>query len=743
MSESSAEKSIPVSLHVRFDGARDEDSPPPVTAHAFDVTGGLIASAPVEEGRATLDLPERFANQTVRFFVGPATSRHARPTISSLGRKNAYEIRQRIDLERPVIQVAVHDPIWRRWIFCPCYVSGQVVTNVSLPSGVTKQLPICNARVNICEVWELPIIFHRLPDDILWRLREEVVRMVAHPVPPIPPGPELGSPGFRTALALATAPATAAAIPALRPPSSSAPPRARLDAYVAALGAAETAAPASAMSHQVRALALSTTAEDIRARLIDLGPSLIHYFCFWDWLEPWLVVDCFETVVTDDNGRFFATVWYPCDGPAPNLYFSAEQLQNGHWVSIYEPWVRCATHWNYPCGSSVTLTVTDPAAMACAPQDPVNPPPGADDWVLVTAVGGTYVWGTEPPAPAPVGWVRQDGLTDYGGVVDAPFGGYLGFRSGASISIPNPGATYYRWSYRRLGTTPWFQMSDTVVRHYVKETPPHLPTFPVQVMGPRTVGGVSSLYLFKPLNPPGPAAGDPTGTITYWPNDDLFADIYSGYLDTTALPGGAATAAGVYQIKLEVFDSAANPVDPGAGTFRFIVPSAIEADGSVDAREADPSELDVDGGYIFNLHIDNNPCVATLAAATISGGGTADDCGFLNYASAADPISLAFQAQHPNGFATFRLWTVRGAVDVAVADASGEVWAASAGSFTGDGDGDFTSSGLTVGALLGSCVNGAFAEGLHVDAKATTGWSDGINAYDADALRAFALAEAT
>ena len=57
--------------------------------------------------------------------------------------------------------------------------------------------------------------------------------------------------------------------------------------------------------------------------------------------------------------------------------------------------------------------------------------------------------------------------------------------------------------------------------------------------------------------------------------------------------------------------------------------------------------------------------------------------------------------------------------------------------------GDFTSNGLTVGDLLGTCVNGAFAEVLNVYATATTGWGDSITAYDASFVRAFALAAAS
>ena len=45
---------------------------------------------------------------------------------------------------------------------------------------------------------------------------------------------------------------------------------------------------------QVRALSQSTTVDDIASRLVDLRPLWIDWFCFWEWLEPWLVVDCFE-----------------------------------------------------------------------------------------------------------------------------------------------------------------------------------------------------------------------------------------------------------------------------------------------------------------------------------------------------------------------------------------------------------------------------------------------------------------
>jgi hypothetical protein len=105
-------------------------------------------------------------------------------------------------------------------------------------------------------------------------------------------------------------------------------------------------------------------------------------------------------------------------------------------------------------------------------------------------------------------------------------------------------------------------------------------------------------------------------------------------------------------------------------------------------------------------------------------------------------VAVDFEATHPNGFAVFDFSMTRGTVDVGTPDVAAwaEVWASVAGPYSGDGAGDFTGS-FTVGALLGpDCVNAAFAELLYVAAKATTGWGDRISGYDAQALRAFALA---
>lgn len=731
--ETPNKKSITLTLNLHFQGVKEGEQLPETAVYAFDSNGQFITTADVVASQAKLTLPAAYSNQTVRFFFGPPKKTETKPLISELVRENAYELRERVDPSQRDVQLTIYEPTWRLWLLCPCVVTGQLITTLTLPDGTVKQLPICNSRVTICEVWAIPILIWRLPEPIVYRMRDEFINIIGQPFPPGPPPPEIKPVAGQAQLALSTSPAVAAAVPRMRPPESSSVMPASL-ANTPQAGSAATSflseIPDLQVQTKVRALALSSSSDEVRNLLVDLGPIIIPFFCYWDWLEPWLVVDCFESASTDENGKFSAVIWYPCIGPRPNLYFSAEQVQGAQWVSIYAPPVRCNTHWNYACGTNVVLNVTDTAAIPCAPAPPVNVPSGVTNWVMPLAVGGTYIWGTFPALPAPPGWVQADGLTNYGSIVDAPFGGYLGLRSGASIGIPSAALQYYRWSYRLTGTSQWTPLIGTVVKHYVKQKPLALPTFPVYTLGPNGM----DLFQFKPASPPPPDPGDPPGTFTYWPTDDFLGDIYSGYFNTLGSDGQ-------YDIKLEVFDKNGLLVNPNPGTFTFIVPSGVAPDGTITCRAADVSELESGtGGFIFQLHIDNNKCTALIDLPSI-GGESANGCGFLGYGSTSDLVAISYHAQHPNNFAIFDFTMVRGTTGLPGSDVSqAEVAAASAPPYSGDGIGDFTHD-FPIGSLIGDCINAAFGERLYVYAKATTGWGDRLSGYDAWYLEGFALAK--
>jgi hypothetical protein len=346
---------------------------------------------------------------------------------------------------------------------------------------------------------------------------------------------------------------------------------------------------------------------------------------------------------------------------------------------------------------------------------------------MTYAVGGTPLYN-----------IKDSGLTDYTDwmsdieMVDAPFGGRLGFRHGYDGRIPTDGIKYYRWLYKHESETEWHEFNESVGVHYVKEEEGRI-TFPVYMLGPRGVNGMN-LYEFKPHEAPEECTGwwiFRTCANTYWPATDWFGDIYSGFLNSEAISDGR------YEIKLEIYDKDGNLVMPDGTTFTFIVPAGVDTDGTVLTREASSTEID-NGSFVFTLHIDNRKCNATIDAPTIDTTSVADECGFLRYEPTDNAtVHIAFHATHPDNFAMFNFYIVRGTEGVT--SASGEVSAYSAGVYSGDGNGNFEHD-FSRGELLGTCSEAAFSENLRVYAKATNGWGHRINRLDAYAVRAFALA---
>lgn len=737
---------IRFTVGLNFDGVTEDNQPPPSVVYAFGSKGELLNSAPVEAGQSSLSLPATLAGQTVRLVFGPRVEGADPPTLASLKRVGAYEKRVRVDPQHPRLDLTLIQSIWIRWLLCPCVVRGRLIQRLTLPDGSIRELPLCHARVKIYEVDPWPIIIRRLPDPIIIRLRDEWLDIIRRPLP-IPPEPisslvESQAPLLQPLPSLRGETVVQASEVTRRLPSLEVKPLVVSQSESMAL---QLDLPTQ---NKIRAIASTPSLVQLREGLVDLADLIRPYICLWPWLHPffWYRADYVRTVEVDEEGRFETILLYWCFGDKPDLYFKAEQLQGGVWQTIYEPSVPCHTYWNYACGTEVTLTVTDPSAVACMPDDPVDT--DYTTWVMPFAVGGTKIWGTPPLAPAaPAGWVKTDGTTDYGGFVNAPFGGYLGFRHSYSDTIPGA-IKYFRWSYRKGTSGQWKHMAIPVLRYYVKQSPGVLPSFPTYRLGPNTVGPNANLFEFRPLSPPPAEPGDPAGTTTYWPTDSALGDIYSGFLDTPTLSPNVAAAAGQYQIKLEVFDAAGNQVLPSAGAFQFIVPRGVAGDGvTILSRAAEASELDA-GGFVFTLHIDNNKCTASLDLPAIGATSVADNCGFLRYdPTSPTGVTLGFHAQHPNQFAEFNFRVVRGSTFLSVASAlDQEVAAIAAGAYTGDSNGNFSHTFGRSLLLCGPadptscCVNAAFAEHLYVFAKATTGWGHRISAYDAEALQAFALA---
>ncbi|WP_426167133.1 hypothetical protein [Sandarakinorhabdus sp. DWP1-3-1] len=745
---SDPKKSLSVPIVIRLPEA-GEDTLKQLQAVLYGRTGSALGTARLEVGRdgdsliakGTINVPEAALGQTARLTVAPLLdSDNKAPPLSRAKLEKqlaAYTEPLRLDRQRPQIELAIARPYWQPWPrLCFCWVRGRLVKRVTLPNGSTIDLPICNARVTVCEVDRWFDWITRLPDRDILRLRDDLLDIVAGPrKPPIPePDPE-PFPGPFPGLAIN--PASRASI----------------------VGTAAKAISPRRLPATARSLS-GVTIDDFRRDKLEVpewnrlaqGPAPLArqwlvadalywrpWLCELAWLEPWFLTfkQCFATVPTDENGRFSALYIHACNGDQPDIYVSAEQLIGGTWTTIYQPSVRCHTHWNYVCGSEITVVVTDPRAQPCVPEPPVEPPSGVERWVLPHAIGGTFIGGTAGVG-IPAGWVRPDGLTNYGSFVDAPFGSVLGFRQQHALGIPDAGIYYYRWSWRRGSSGDFTAMTEPVSRNYVRDVPGPGLAFPTVQLGP-TLGDRFRFrtQVFSPADWGVDTSTDPAGTQYYWPIDGAVGDIYSarwvtpGTGDAVAAPGLADS----YQVKLEVFSQANVLVAPGPATFQFLLPTSIEADGTINTRVAAPSEID-GGGLVFTVVVDNSRCDASIDPPVLSAGMADDDCGFLRYADGAS-LLLEFAATHPNDRAVFSFSVVRGITYVAAASTSGEVaasappYALAAGAYSHD---------FPVATLLESCPSAAFAADLYVTAKATNGNSR-LQEYDRSALRAFALAE--
>jgi hypothetical protein len=338
--------------------------------------------------------------------------------------------------------------------------------------------------------------------------------------------------------------------------------------------------------------------------------------------------------------------------------------------------------------------------------------------------------------------VNASGTVDYtdamSGITmnDAPFGGYLGFRHGASSNIPNATIKYYRWQYRRLGTTVWTDFSVPVVVYYILEAPGALPKLMPYKLGPVPIAGMN-LYEFRPnastLPKPIP------GSHTYWVSTGIMNTEFSGYWQTATKDLPSDT----YEIRLTVHRPITGAQVYPTAAFKFVLPVLPSVGGVIDTRLAAASEI-IDGGYCIKVDIDNRVCSGEIAAPQIGPTG-ADDCGMLRY-SPTDPLSkvqISFKATQPGDHAVFSFSMIRGITSVPSTGVThAEVSTATVGVYVKNPAG-YYNHGFTVAELLGPCSGGdaAFSENLYIFAKATTGNGYRIGAYDFSFVRAFALSK--
>ena len=515
-----AKKDGALDVRARFEADEQGGLPPgEVVAYAFSDSGKLLDAQPLKDGAAKLRVPIADEPAPARVLIGPRVPDDV-PVLDELLRRGAFEEHVRLEPKLRPLDVLILPHDWLCWFLSRCTVRGTLLKRVER-GGVTVDLPVCNADVEIYEVDPLPVLIPKLPDHILDRIRDIVLERPPFPFPEpdpdpfFPPGPRPG-PDPSPLIGVAHA---GHAEPAARAKSAPAPAELR------------------------QAVELATSRDQLRQVLLAnpliVRPLICHLF-------PTLVTKTLiGTARTDECGHFRHTFFRGCNNPdQPDLWFKATQEWFFGTLTVYNPLpVACHTWWNYVCGTEVTLYTTNPLALTCPPCGPVVAP---DNFVMVWGIGrhsAHAIHGASADLPSTP---ALRGLTSDG----RPFAGMLRLRLDFDSSLRNTlGIRYYRVSWRAAGGT--FQpLLGECHRHYKVESATGL-TIVGYPLGPNVVGTTAGLFEIPPALPP---EGDWTQPD---PVEDTTNAKFPSHLLVPGVPPESATDnAGVHELKIELFDAA-------------------------------------------------------------------------------------------------------------------------------------------------------------------------------------------
>ncbi len=748
--------SIVVSLKV-LDEAKPEDIQKGI-AYAFSKGGTFLAKAnltPKGTAQLTLNLPISETAQSIRVIVGPDLSE--KQTVTELlrfGGEQVYvQIPPKIRQQTAVIQVISKQILC--WILSRCIVRGTVLKRV-VSGGITLDLPVCGATVEVYEVDPVYLLIPKLPIEIIEHIRE----FITNPPPPWPPireiiqkQPSIG-PLPPQPLVIGSNKIKEISINKSLEPQILMQKRSCINASASEGNTLQENSTDKDMAN-LRVLALTTNTEQFRQVLINYAEVTKSIICMFPFATAHM--DLVATAVTAECGKFKAMFFRGCyNTDKPDLYFKVKQkiFPTFPPINIYAPTpVLCNTFWNYQCGTQeVTLHVTHPLARTNAPCQPVDAPL---NWVLFMAIGNhplSKIRGTSTTLSAST-TTDNLGLTD----TDAPFGETLRPRLEFDNNLREDlGVKYYQVSYRKGTTSAFVPLTATINRHYTHEIGDDL-VLEVYNLGPKSekAPGVplanQNLFEIPPALPP-------TGQ---WSTPDAVEDTASAKFPTVNLaelhePGVMWPESGLYQIKVDLFDADGQIVNIDALNIKYRIPSSTDLSGTIETEDAASGLLEngvpASSGLIYDdngdgkksmiitLNIDNSLCKAEIPAPTLDGVAAGDDCGVMKYDSGPGPlkapegsVELYYRPEHPlgvgtKGFATFSFSLTRGGNPQQLID-SGRTPLPPA----------INSATRTSQEILGFCDTAGFVEHMHVYAMATSGWRR-LHEYDAQAVRGFVLA---
>ena len=717
-----------------------------LTVFAFSRNGKLMGNRDVSAGKAqfdNIDLPP----SELRIFILPKELPGLEKvrTVESLLKLKPYEPVLAFEKDRILIK-PIPRQFFEWWKLRFCHVSGRVQKWFNL-YGSPGYRPLCRARVHICEIDQIKLWLPLIPDFVIARIPDIILKPeipIRIPIPiPDPIGPIVSQ-------------------------KINVKSRATQKTNLGIKGNAfdtfgETTISASALlalpaiNEAIKRQLLTGNLATIRQSLLDNFKLFHPYFCYHPWFWPYLYrSDELALEYTDMNGRFDAKIMYLEGGDKPDLYFWVETMVNGVWTTVYRPPVPCNTYWDYACGTDITINVTDPRVLWGCQQIL----PGEIVWIKtighhtsVSHIRQTHLM--QPSNNTPTVNYERIGMADFNeaGNYKNPFGGSIYLIVQFSSGLPKPQVAYYKWKYCRthnadlqvlvanpsdadftdlanpVSKSYTFEYTDpiTLIKHFDSKAVP---------LGPVTVGATQRLYRIPPTNPSMAPFNVPESN-PFWDQNT-----YSMGIDTNSLDGD-----GLYEFRLELYNSTGAKVTnipksiyqvPHAATF---TPSVV----APDVMQVLPSPgATVSEGFEMKVRINNQRCEAAVYKIKLNGVEASPDCcGFVKYGNPNADLEVSFKAMHPHNHADFSFTVQKGTCSdapmSAAANAHGDV-AGHVNGYLRNANGIYKKT-FEPPTLLGVCNaggKGAFAEYVYVNALTIDG-NQNMDGYDASALAAFAL----
>jgi hypothetical protein len=365
---------VTLSVSVKVLGEAKPEELSKGTAYAFSKGGTLLGKACLNAKGSTqveVNLPVTETAQSIRLIIGPDISENQ--TIGELLRLGGEQVYVQIapKISKKDIAIEVISKQVLCWILSQCTVRGNVTKKV-VSGGVTIDLPVCGATVEIYEVDPIYILIPKLPIEIIEHIREFITK----PPPPIPHErqpfervPSFG-PTPPQPLTIGNTKMTQLVSRTQKTQTQTLSQKFNsLDESYAEVSPSVQSMLAGEDLKNLRILAQTTNTEQFRQVLINYGTIARAILC----LFPFAVahMDLVATATTAECGKFKALFFRGCNNvDKPDLYFKVKQkvIFALPPLTIYAPTpVLCNTYWNYQCGTQeVTLNVTHPLARPCA-----------------------------------------------------------------------------------------------------------------------------------------------------------------------------------------------------------------------------------------------------------------------------------------------------------------------------------------------------------------------------------------